>query len=513
MAKKFREYSPDQQLLLPPDLSDWVPDDHVARFIGDVVDRLDMAPFYKMYDGALGQPPYHPNMMLKVILYSFSRGVFSSRKMEKATYEDVATRFLSADQHPDFVTFCKFRRRHGESIHAVFVQGIMMCRLAGLCTLGHVAIDGTILKGNASRAKTVKSDEIDKVISKDEKLIQELLSKWEAKDSEKNPKSQLPEGVKKRRNRQNALNRAKKIAEDIAQQRHERELARFEAEEAIRQEKYEEAKAEAIRVFNNKGPTLKNARLAVGLTRAELASKSRIARERFSNIEGGHRFPSSEEKRAICKALNQDSLCFPKVGPLPRSPRSRAVPDRKLPAHVNPTDPESACITRVGKESVQGYNAQVAVDSDHQIVVGLFLSNETTDRNNFIPMMKQILERFDEKPKEASADSGYYRAALHSEPCLQGIEMLVPPERKLKKKLTKPCPHAQSMREKLSSEKGKARYSLRSKTVEPVFGDWKHCKGFRHFLTRGIKNVTTELALMAIAHNILKMMKYGGKPH
>lgn len=511
MPKKFRDYDPEQQLLLPPDLSDWVPDDHVARFIGDVVDRLDMSVFYKEYEGSMGQPPYHPNMMLKVVLYSFSRGVFSSRKMEKATYEDVATRFLSADQHPDFVTFCKFRRRHVDAIHSVFVQAIMMCRIAGLCSLGHVAIDGTVLKGNASRTKTVKSKKIDKIIKKDEELIRELLTKWEQRDSEQNPKDQLPDDIKKSRSRQNALDRAKKIADEIAQQRHERELARFEAEENLRQQKQEDSMAEALSSINNEGVSFKEARQVVGISQVALAEKCRMTPSRVSQLERGHRYPSAEERKILSDALGQENLSFNKIGPLPKPLRSRAAPKKKLPAYINLTDPESAYISRTGRQGVQGYNAQVAVDSDHQVVVGLFLSNETCDRNNFIPMMKQIVERFDEKPKEASGDSGYYRASLHSEPCLKGIELLVPPDRRQGQNFRNPCPRAQAMREKLDSDEGRARYALRKKTVEPIFGDWKHCKGFRSFLTRGIKNVTSELTLMATAHNLLKLMKYGSQ--
>ena len=245
-----------------------------------------------------------------------------------------------------------------------------------------------------------------------------------------------------------------------------------------------------------------------GLSQRELASLCNLKRVRISSFEQGRRYPSDEERKAICEALDLENVTFLKEGPTPKALSPRKSPKKKLPSHANLTDPESACIRRLYKGSIQGFNPQLAVDSDHQVVVGLFVSNETTDRNNLIPMGKQLVEQ-GLKPKELSGDSGYYRTELFSNSSLQGIELFVPPDRKLKGKFKNPCPQAEAMREKLSSDEGKAKYNLRGQTVEPVFGDWKHCKGFKQFLTRGIENVTTELTLMATVHNMLKLMKYG----
>jgi len=504
MPRKFRTYDPEQQLLLPPDLADWVPEKHPARFISEMVDLLDMSPFYKVYEGALGQPPYHPAMMLKVILYCFSRGIYSSRKMEDATYDDVGTRFLATDQHPDYSSFCNFRLRHGDSVHSTFVQVVQMCRQLGLCSLGHVSIDGTIVKGNASRSNNVKTEEIDKQIEEDEKLIREMIAKWESKDAEAEPESGMPEELKKKKNRLQALRRAKAVAERITKERHERELQRYEEEERTRQEEYEKAKAEKRDAFNNRGPDLQETRKAAGLTQAKLAEKAGVNKHRISNLERGHRYPSDDERRKLANALGQDSVSFRKI-PEPDELGERKPPQKKPPLCTNLTDPESACIPRPGKGTTQGYNAQYAVDSDKQVIVGLYMSNETHDRNNLKPTIDGIIEVTGEKPKELSADSGYFRTDLFDDPLIKEMDVYMPPDRKKKNKIENPHPHAEAMREKLSTEEGKKRKHLRSKTVEPVFGHIKHCRRFDRFLTRGVKKVTTEWTLLAITHNLMKI--------
>ena len=150
--KRFKDYSPDQQLLLPPDLNDWLEEGHLAYFIRDVVGALDLSQIYDDYHSPRGgQPAYQPRMMVSLLLYGYCVGMASSRKIEKATYEQVPFRVLAANQHPDHDTICTFRRRHLEALSELFVQVLQLCQKAGLVKLGHVALDGTKVQANASK--------------------------------------------------------------------------------------------------------------------------------------------------------------------------------------------------------------------------------------------------------------------------------------------------------------------------------------------------------------------------
>src|SRR5499433_3026742 len=157
MTNLFRPYSQDQRLLLPPDMREWLPDGDLASFISDVVDALDLSAIYRAYERSdgRGQAAYHPVLMVKLLLYGYCTGMRSSRKLEQATYRDVAFRVLAGDQHPDHDSLAEFRRRHLDALAGLFVQGLQLCQRAGLVKLGHVALDGTKVKANASKHKAM----------------------------------------------------------------------------------------------------------------------------------------------------------------------------------------------------------------------------------------------------------------------------------------------------------------------------------------------------------------------
>src|SRR5437762_2731681 len=157
MTKAYRPYTLDQQLLLPPDMRQWLPEGDLALFISDVVDELDLAAIYRSYEtgDGRGQPPYDPAMLVKVLLYAYCTGLRSSRKIERATYRDVAIRVLAGDQHPDHDSIAAFRQRHLPALAGLFVQGLRLCQAAGLVKLGHVALDGTKVQANASKHKAM----------------------------------------------------------------------------------------------------------------------------------------------------------------------------------------------------------------------------------------------------------------------------------------------------------------------------------------------------------------------
>ena len=176
MGKRFRNDHLDQGLLLPPSLHDWLPEGHLARFIGDVVDELDLKAVYQSYEGdGRGLAAYQPSMMIRLLVYGYCLGVVSSRKIERATHEDVAFRFLSADTHPDHDTIATFRKRHLEALAGLFVQVLQLCGKAGLVKLGHVAIDGTKIKANASKHKAMSYDRMNETEQRLRQEVEELL--------------------------------------------------------------------------------------------------------------------------------------------------------------------------------------------------------------------------------------------------------------------------------------------------------------------------------------------------
>src|SRR5688572_28758114 len=155
MGKTFRPYEPDQMLLMPPAVQDWLPEGHLARFVSDVIDSVDLTAIEAAYDEERGYPPYHPLMMVKVPVYGYCTGVYSSRRIERALQDSVAFRFLGAGNEPDHATINQFRLRHGKALAELFQQVLELCREAGMVKLGRVALDGTKIKANASKHKAM----------------------------------------------------------------------------------------------------------------------------------------------------------------------------------------------------------------------------------------------------------------------------------------------------------------------------------------------------------------------
>ena len=241
----FRPYEPNQLLLLPPALQDWLPADHLAYFICDVVNMLDLSEIYASYDGSLGgQPPYNPGMMTKLLLYAYCVGVPSSRKIEKNTYESIPFRVISASQHPDHDTIAAFRRRHLKALSALFVEVLLLCREAGLVKLGHVALDGTKFRANASKHKSMSYGRMETAVKALEEEVTRLMAKADAADAEEDAAyvqgkggHGLSDELKFKQNRLNTLRIAKKALEEQAQEQAEaKETERKELEERYAKE-------------------------------------------------------------------------------------------------------------------------------------------------------------------------------------------------------------------------------------------------------------------------------------
>src|SRR3954451_7560326 len=185
MRKSYRPYHPDEELLLPPSLRDWLPENHLAYFVSDVVDNLDLWAMDAVYGNEKrGQPPYDPQMMTKVLVYAYCVGVFSSRRIEQRLSEDIAFRVLAADNHPNFRTISDFRKIHLATLESLFSQVLQIALEAGAMKVGRVALDGTKLKPNASKHKAMSYD---RMLEKEKALkeeVKQLLSQAEAADAE-----------------------------------------------------------------------------------------------------------------------------------------------------------------------------------------------------------------------------------------------------------------------------------------------------------------------------------------
>src|SRR5213594_218035 len=184
MAKTFRPYEQDQMLLMPPALSDWVPEGHLARFVSDLVDTMDLSAIEDTYTEERGFPPYHPRMMVKVLLYGYCTGTYSSRRIADKLVDSVAFRFLAAGNEPDFRTVSDFRKRHGAAMSGLFDQVLRLCREAGLVKLGKVAIDGTKVKANASKHKAMSYGRMKQKESEISRQVREIMKRAEQIDAE-----------------------------------------------------------------------------------------------------------------------------------------------------------------------------------------------------------------------------------------------------------------------------------------------------------------------------------------
>ena len=225
MGKTFRSYDMNQQLLLPPDLRQWLRPDHLALYVSDVVEALDLSGILKVYEegDGRGRPPYHPVLMVKLLIYGYCIGKMSSRKLEQATHDDVAFRVLSCNQQPDHDSIAEFRKRHLPELAKLFVQVLELCQRAGLVKLGHVAIDGTKIKANASKWQTMSYARMTEAEQELAAEVERLLAAAERVDDEEDKLygqgqrgDELPAEL---RNRESRLARIRELKAEAAKQR------------------------------------------------------------------------------------------------------------------------------------------------------------------------------------------------------------------------------------------------------------------------------------------------------
>jgi len=459
--KIFKPCPRDQMYLLPPSLKEWLPPGHLAYFLLDVVGQLDLSEIYASYQGdGRGQPPYDPAMMTALLLYAYCRGVPSSRRIERATQEDVAFRVIAANQHPDHDSICEFRRRHLQALAGLFVQVLRLCRKSGLVKMGHVALDGTKVRANASKHKAMSYGRMKKKVDELEREVQELLDLAERVDAEEDAKygkgvrgDELPEELRHKETR------LKKIREA---------MAALEAEARV------EASAEAA------------------VARQKIAEREQKAAERGEKPRGRPpEIPDPEQ----------------------------AQPEDK--AQRNFTDPDSRIMKDGATKSfAQCYNAQAAVEEKSQVIVAAQVTPAANDQEQLQPMVEEIEAQTGERPGRLSADAGYFSESNVEFLSERGIEGLVAVE-KLKHGERPPAIRGrppknlsvkERMRRKLLTQRGRTVYAKRKAVVEPVFGQIKSARGLRQFLLRGLEKVQAEWELWCLTHNLLKLYRLGSLP-
>src|ERR1700758_4507860 len=224
MAKAYRDYLPEQDLLLPPSLRDWLPENHLAHFVSDVVDQLDLSAIESVYEKEeRGQPPYHPGMMTKILVYGYCVGVFSSRRMEKKLREDVGFRVLAAGNEPDFRTISDFRKLHLAALQALFDQVLRITLQAGTMKLGRVILDGSKVKANASKHKAMSYGRMQEDQKRLKEEVKRLFEQAEAADAEEDERygrdrrgDELPAELARRETRLQRIREAKRALEERA---------------------------------------------------------------------------------------------------------------------------------------------------------------------------------------------------------------------------------------------------------------------------------------------------------
>jgi len=448
MSRSFKEYHPEQMFLLPPSLKDWLPESHLVYFVCEVVDQLDLTEILRAYEegDGRGQPAYHPAMMVKVLFYAYCVGVPSSRKMETRTYEDVAFRVIAAGQHPDHDTIAAFRNRHLKALSDLFVQVLQLCRQAGLVKLGHVALDGTKVKANASKHKAMsygRMCEREKALEREvAELLREAQQVDEAEDKRYGQSRRGDEIPPEWRFRESRL---KKIREA-------KEALEREAKEAARRAGKIDADDQVLVPGRGRRPMH-----PPGVPKPN-------DQRNFTDPE------SKIMKDSTTKGFVQGY-------------NAQAAVDRKAQVIVAAEVTDEAN----DKEQVEPMVAQMEVNLGER-------PKELSGDSGYYS--EANIQRLEARWIAPLIPPGKTKHTDKEEPPLRGR---IPQSLSMKER----------MRRKLRTKRGRAKYKLRKGIVEPVFGQIKQVRGFRAFSLRGLEKVRGEWRLICTTHNLLKLFRFG----
>ena len=502
MGQNFIESCREQGFLLPPDVREWLPADHLAWFVIGAVGELDLGEFYSAYrqDGH-GRAAYDPAVMVALVLYAFATKVRSSRAIECHCRQDVAYRVITGNLVPDHATVARFIVRHELALADLFGQVLGLCAKAGMVRPEVIAIDGTRLAGNASPESNRGYLQ----------LAQEILAEAKATDEAEDELygdargDELPEQLRTAEGRRAFFERT----------RREREQERTANE---RSERAEEMSA-VVRAAGYQGRVgwLREGRRQLEERRRGEAGP--IPRSRAERVKLSTR--RLEQELASDRATNEAYEYYRAHGRdtqgrgLGTAPKPFSLP--AIPAgKVNVTDPDSKQIkTNAGFGWVQGYNAQTVVGEGH-IVLAAEVTNTTNDWSQLEPMVSAALAELEqagvtERPTVATADTGYWRDTQIDEVVAnKHIQVLIPPDAGNR---ASPRPgwtrgRPAMMRRVLQTELGRQIYRRRKQMIEPVFAHTKHNRGIKGFHRRGLKAVRTEWRLLMTTHNLTKLQRH-----
>jgi len=443
----FRPIDRDTGFLLPPSVDEWLPERHLARFVVEVIDGLDLRAMSGSYRGS-GSASYHPSLLLGVLVYGYATGVFSSRKLERATYDSVAFRFVAANEHPDHDTIAAFRRRFLKQIEGLFVQVLLLAREMGMLKMGTVGLDGTKIHANASRHSALSYEHAGKIEAQLKAEVADLMAKAEAADQADAPDGMsIPEELARREERLAKIAEARAKIEARAKERFEREKAEHEAKMAARA-----AKTKAT----GKKPGGKPPEPPTEGPRPSDQINLTDEESRIMPVAGGG-FDQCYNAQA---AVAAESLLVV-AAHVVQAPTDKQQLEPMLDALMDLPDAigqPDTLLADNGYFSGANVAACVAAGVEPMIATGREVHHPTLD------------QRFAAAPPA--------------------------PEN--------PTP-VEAMAHRLRTPEGKKLYGLRKQTPEPVFGIIKSVMGFRQFSLRGLANVRGEWSLVTMAWNMKRM--------
>ncbi|SEH56299.1 Transposase [Mycolicibacterium rutilum] len=511
----------DQEFLLPPNMADWLPADHLVWFVLDVVEQLDTSRLHaQRRTGGVGRAGYDPDMLLALLIYAYATGQRSSRQIERLCTDHVAYRVVCAQDRPDHTTIARFRAAHDEAFTDLFAQVLRLCAQAGMVQVGVVSIDGTKIAANASKSAN-RSQRW--VAEQARRIAEDVVSQAAAVDAAEDaaeaqagPAQRPPAELATPAGRAAAIKRAK---EEIARQ--DAANAEADAADEARQEHYLQ-RVEAGEVVSSRPPA--------GVDQVRLY-QARIAREQrrlapLLNVRGT---AEANQRAAIRKILKKAQAGLARA----QQEQAAGLADRRGASErrrvrlgvqrgqargpvVNLTDPQARLMVEgAGGGSVQGYNSQIVCSDDH-FVIGLHISQDANDLHCWTPALAAATTHMDALNKTIElvlADNGYFTEDNITSP---GPERLIAPGRgravhhdAKHQSIQGPPPPDLSprdaMRHTLRDPEQAQRYKRRSATVEPVIGHLKDRIGLRRFARRGLAAVSAELHLAAAALNLTKL--------
>jgi transposase len=448
----FRMVDRSSGFLLPPSVDEWLPEQHLARFVVEVVDGLDLRAMIGSYRGS-GSASYHPKVLLALLVYGYATGVFSSRKLERASYDSVAFRFIAANDHPDHDTIAAFRRRFLPEIEGLFVQVLLVAREMGVLKMGTVGLDGTKIHANASRHSALSYEHAVKIEAQLQAEVADLMAKAEAADQADLPDGfSIPDELALREERLGKLAEARAKIEARARERHAREQAGYEAKLAARK-----------------------------------------AKEKSTGKKPGGKKPGGKK---------------------PSPPASGPSPADQI--NLTDGDSRIMPVAGGGFEQCYNAQAVVAEGSLLVVAAEVVQApNDKQQLVPMVDKITALPEELG-RPDTLLADSGYFSAANVDACANAGIEPLIAMGRQthyppLGERLaqTPPLPEnptpVEAMVHRLKTPEGKRLYALRKQTPEPVFGIIKSVLGFRQFSMRGHQKACGEWSLVTMAWNIKRM--------